>query len=206
MDRIPVSVDSDDPVVPVGMLESLRRHPEVELFEGEMPDGAVLVLCVDVIDDSSLAAMRRMTGGGLLCTVLVAGTIQEARLVDTIECGVVTVLRRREASPAAVLRAVKAAHSGDGELPPDLLRGLMAQIGRARRADAERGFAAAPGLSPREADVIKLVAEGFNTRQIAVKLSYSERTVKNVLHDLLMRLQLRNRAHAVAYAARHGYL
>jgi DNA-binding NarL/FixJ family response regulator len=61
-------------------------------------------------------------------------------------------------------------------------------------------------LSAREVDVLKLVAEGFDTREIAGKLCYSERTVKNVLHGLMLRLRLRNRAHAVAYAARHGYL
>lgn len=54
--------------------------------------------------------------------------------------------------------------------------------------------------------MIKLVAEGLETREIAAKLCYSERTVKSVLQGMMLRLNLRNRAHLVAYAAREGYL
>jgi DNA-binding NarL/FixJ family response regulator len=68
------------------------------------------------------------------------------------------------------------------------------------------GEVAVSGFSAREIDVIRLVAEGLDTREVAAKLCYSERTVKNVLHGMMLRLQLRNRAHAVAYAAREGYL
>ena len=60
------------------------------------------------------------------------------------------------------------------------------------------------GLTPRETQVLKLVADGHDTSEIALALCYSERTVKNVLHDLTTRLQLRNRSHAVAYAVREG--
>jgi DNA-binding NarL/FixJ family response regulator len=62
------------------------------------------------------------------------------------------------------------------------------------------------GLSDREIQVLKLVADGLDTRDIAVALNYSERTVKNVLHDVTSRLQLRNRSHAVAYAIREGLI
>jgi DNA-binding NarL/FixJ family response regulator len=64
----------------------------------------------------------------------------------------------------------------------------------------------ASGLTQREISVLRLVAEGLDTAEIASKLSYSERTVKNVMHALTTRLQLRNRAHAVAYALREGYI
>ncbi|PZS33496.1 MAG: helix-turn-helix transcriptional regulator, partial [Pseudonocardiales bacterium] len=62
------------------------------------------------------------------------------------------------------------------------------------------------GVSDREAQVLRLVADGFDTAHIARQLSYSERTVKNVLHDVTARLQLRNRSHAVAYALRAGII
>ena len=48
--------------------------------------------------------------------------------------------------------------------------------------------------------------QGHDTSEIASRMCYSERTVKNVLHDLTTRLQLRNRAHAVAYAMREGLI
>ena len=62
------------------------------------------------------------------------------------------------------------------------------------------------GLSEREIEVLRLVAEGLDTGEIARRLSFSERTIKSVLHDVTTRLQLRNRAHAVAYAVREGLI
>jgi DNA-binding NarL/FixJ family response regulator len=62
------------------------------------------------------------------------------------------------------------------------------------------------GLSDREVRVLQLVADGWDTAEIAGELCYSERTVKNILHDLTTRLQLRNRSHAVAYALREGLI
>jgi DNA-binding CsgD family transcriptional regulator len=50
------------------------------------------------------------------------------------------------------------------------------------------------------------VANGHDTAEIAGRLSYSQRTVKNILHDVTTRLQLRNRSHAVAYAVREGLI
>jgi DNA-binding NarL/FixJ family response regulator len=61
-------------------------------------------------------------------------------------------------------------------------------------------------LDEREREVIKLVADGLGTAEIARRLNYSERTVKNILHHLLTRMNLRNRAHAVAYALENGLL
>jgi DNA-binding NarL/FixJ family response regulator len=54
--------------------------------------------------------------------------------------------------------------------------------------------------------VLRLVADGHATSHIARELSYSERTVKNIIHDVTTRLQLRNRAQAVAYAVREGLI
>jgi len=54
--------------------------------------------------------------------------------------------------------------------------------------------------------VLRLVSDGHDTSEIATTLCYSERTVKNVLHDVTTRLNLRNRSHAVAYAMREGLI
>jgi DNA-binding NarL/FixJ family response regulator len=62
------------------------------------------------------------------------------------------------------------------------------------------------GLRSREIAVLQLVAEGYDTAEIARTLAYSERTIKKVLHDMTIRLQLRNRSHAVAYALRAGFI
>ena len=62
------------------------------------------------------------------------------------------------------------------------------------------------GMADRERRILSLVADGMDTREIADRLNYSERTVKNVLHDVTTRFQLRNRSQAVAYALREGLI
>ena len=113
---------------------------------------------------------------------------------------------RHEATAHRLVQAVLAAARGDGDLPADLLGRLISQVGTLHRSAAGRTGAPPSGLAPREVDVLRLVAEGLDTGEIASKLSYSERTVKNVMHGLTTRLHLRNRAHAVAYALREGYI
>ena len=63
-----------------------------------------------------------------------------------------------------------------------------------------------PGPTPRERDVLELLADGHSTREIATRLAYSERTIKNILQDLTTRLSLRNRTQAVAHAVRSGWI
>lgn len=63
-----------------------------------------------------------------------------------------------------------------------------------------------PTLRPRERDVLLLVADGHSTREVARRLCYSERTIKNILQDLTTRFGLRNRTQAVAWALRNGWI
>nr|WP_269327708.1 helix-turn-helix transcriptional regulator [Kineosporia mesophila] len=62
------------------------------------------------------------------------------------------------------------------------------------------------GLERREVEVLALIADGLDTAEIAERMQYSERTVKNILSGVMARLGLRNRSHAVAYALRAGLL
>ena len=62
------------------------------------------------------------------------------------------------------------------------------------------------GLEVREVEALRLLSAGLSTADVAVELSYSERTVKNIVHGVLTRLKLRNRTQAVGYALRHGAL
>lgn len=205
--RINVSIHADDPVVSSGIFAFLRQRPELRILdEDERSNRSVTVLCVDRIDESALAAIRRWRSDSTTRTVLIAGRVREAELYAAIECGVAAIVRRQEASPDRLVHAIQMADRGGGDLPPDLLGNLLNQVGRARRHGVAASAMVMPGFSEREADVIKLVADGLATPEIARKLSYSERTVKNILHDMMTRLSLRNRAHAVAYAAREGYL
>ena len=54
--------------------------------------------------------------------------------------------------------------------------------------------------------MLRLIAEGYSTSEIATRMAYSERTIKNSIHDLVSRFHLRNRTHAVAFAVRQGLI
>uniref|UniRef100_UPI003F594150 helix-turn-helix transcriptional regulator n=1 Tax=Streptomyces asoensis TaxID=249586 RepID=UPI003F594150 len=205
--RIPVAVQAPDPISREGAVSQLRGRPEVEVREEvSAAAGTVALLIEDTLDEGALGRLRRIVRSEGARAVLVVGTIRETELLDVIECGVGAIVWRREATAHRLVQAVLAAHRGDGDLPADLLGRLISQVGTLHRGAAGRPGAPSLGLAPREVDVLRLVAEGLDTGEIASKLSYSERTVKNVMHGLTTRLHLRNRAHAVAYALREGYI
>ncbi|WP_328537645.1 helix-turn-helix transcriptional regulator [Streptomyces sp. NBC_00344] len=206
--RIPVAIHASDPLSLAGATTQLRQQPAIELVdEANGPPGTVAVLLADSLDEPTLSRLRRLVRVDGTRAVLVAGLIREAELLQVIESGVGAIVWRHEATGHRLLQAVIAASRGDGDLPSDLLGRLISQVGTLQRnAVGSTPGAPASGLSPRELDVLHLVAEGMDTGEIARKLSYSERTVKNVMHGLTTRLQLRNRAHAVAYAFREGYI
>ncbi|KOG53945.1 LuxR family transcriptional regulator [Streptomyces griseoflavus] len=202
--RVRVTVTASDPISREGVVSQLRRRPEVDLCEGP-GSASVAVLVEDVLDESALARLRRAVRSEGARVVLVVGTIRENELLDVIECGAGAIVRRREATAHRLVQAVLTAAEGGGDLPADLLGRLISQVGRLHRGGGDHP-ASFLGLTPREVDVVRLVAEGLDTTEIAGKLSYSERTVKNVMHGLTTRLHLRNRSHAVAYALREGYI
>jgi DNA-binding NarL/FixJ family response regulator len=206
-ERVPVYVYASDPISQAGVISQLRLRAEVRIVvEAELASAAVAVIVTDLVDPETLRVLRAVQRGGVPRTVLVASNIDDADLVAAAEAGVSGLLRRSEATPDCLVRVVVSVATGHGEVPADLLGRLLGQVGRLQRQVlAPRGLSFA-GLNDRERDVLKLVAEGHDTAEIAEMLSYSERTVKNVLHDVTSRLQLRNRSHAVAYALREGLI
>ncbi|MEZ0094226.1 LuxR C-terminal-related transcriptional regulator [Streptacidiphilus sp. EB129] len=204
---IPVAVHASDPLSRAGVHSQLRQQPTIELVDpaGSRP-GTVAVLVTDTLDEAALSSLRRLVRADGARAVLVASMIREAELLQVIECGVGAIVWRQEATGHRLLQAVLAASRGDGDLPSDLLGRLITQVGSMQRSTSGAAGGPVSGLAPREVDVLRLVAEGMDTEEIAGKLSYSERTVKNVMHGLTTRLLLRNRAHAVAYALREGYI
>ncbi|WP_328992997.1 response regulator transcription factor [Kribbella sp. NBC_01245] len=164
------------------------------------------LIAADSLDPVAIQVLRAATKRGCRRTVLIGGTIDDEALMTAVELGVSGVLRRSDATADRIVHLVRSAAAGDGSLPPDLLGRLLGQVSRMQRhVLAPRGLSHT-GLSDRETQVLRLVADGKDTQEIARELSYSERTVKNVLHDVTSRLHLRNRSHAVAYALREGLI
>lgn len=206
MDRITVFVHADDPISRSGVVSQLRQRPEL-LLRDEGPEHATVVFVVsDAVDAATAAVLRRFGRTTTARLVLIVAAIDDTGLTEAMDCGVVGLVRRVEASPERLVQVAQAAARGEGSVPPDLLARLMVQMGRIHQQLVDPHNLAFCALYPREIEVLRLVADGFSTREIATRLAYSERTVKNVLHDVTNRLQLRNRSHAVAYALRQGLI
>jgi DNA-binding NarL/FixJ family response regulator len=207
--RIPVLVHADDPVSRSGVEAQLRGQPgiEVRLHDaGDPGDGTVAVVVVDEVDEAAAQSIRALGRSGVQRVLVVAGRLDDAAVLTVTEAGACGLLRRADAVPERLVPAVQAAAAGDGTVPPDLLGRLLQQIGRLQRQVLHPRGLTFGGLTDREVKVLKLVADGWDTSEIADNLSYSERTVKNIIHDVTSRLQLRNRSHAVAYALRQGLI
>jgi DNA-binding NarL/FixJ family response regulator len=198
-------VHGRDPISQAGVISQLRMRPEIRIVDSA-DQAAVAVIIADQVDETTTRELRSMRKDGRPRLMLVATTVDDAALVAAAEAGVGGLLRRSDASADLLIRTIVRVASGEGEVPPDLLGRLLEQVGRLQRQVlAPRGLTFT-GLTPRETQVLRLVADGHDTSEIALQLCYSERTVKNVLHDLTTRLQLRNRSHAVAYAVREGLI
>jgi len=205
--RISVIVQAADPLSRLGAVCELRRHAELDVaVEARGHAGAVVVLLAESVDECMLAHLRQLCSVNGSRIVLVVPTFPPAWLPCVLEYGVEVILRREEVCGQRLLQAVQAAARGDLQLPPTLWRYLHTWIGPVGRNGTHAITATTAGLTPREIDVIRLVAEGLDTGAIATRLSYSERTIKKILFDAKNRLGLRNRAHAVAYAFRNGYM
>ncbi len=206
-ERIRVHVEASDPVSAMGISGELRLRSDVLVLDpADHGDAHVTVLVSDDVDGATATRIRAIHRDGCNRVVLVVTRLEDAGLMAAVEAGVCGILRRSEACSERVAEVVTTAARGDGSVPPDLLGRLLAQVSRLQRQVlAPRGISL-NGFTEREVDVLRLLSEGWDTAEIATKLSYSERTVKNVIHDITVRLQLRNRSHAVAYALRAGVI
>jgi DNA-binding NarL/FixJ family response regulator len=195
-----------DPISHAGVAGQLRHRPEIQMLDADEAERAcVAVIVADSVNEETLRVMRGLRCGGAHL-VMVVTQIGDTDLVRIAEVGVAGLVRRGDATPERLVSVITSAALGEGSIPPDLLGRLLNQVGKLQRQVLGPRGLTFSGLAEREIQILRLVADGLDTAEIAVRLSYSQRTVKNVLHDVTSRLQLRNRSHAVAYALRHGLI
>lgn len=166
-----------------------------------VPD-AVVVAAGGTIDEALDACPSALRAGDHRL-VVAADTLSPTGVLRAIRAGARVLLHTPEATPAQFGAAVHSAANGDSRLPYGLLVRLLS-------GSAELSMpACAPPVAPlteRQLTVLTLVADGHANSDIARELSCSEHTVKNVIYELMARLQVRNRAHAVAQAVRAGLI
>ncbi|GGM51228.1 helix-turn-helix transcriptional regulator [Longimycelium tulufanense] len=204
---VAVAVHAFDPVSHAGLTALLRDRPGIRLVpRSDVRAAQVIVIITDRVGAEVLMRMRDIARQGCARLVLVADHVTEQELFSAVECGLAGLVPRAESTGPRLVAAILAARSGHGQLPGDLLGVLLRQVRhQPQRLAASRGLGLSR-LEPREVDTLRLLAEGFNTADIAAKLAYSERTVKNVIHRILHRHGLHNRPNAVAWAVREGLI
>jgi DNA-binding NarL/FixJ family response regulator len=207
---VTVAVMATEPLVAEGVVAYLRTCPEITPVATDGLDRSSVVLVIaSRVDEGTLAILQRaaeLVPDREMRFVLVCDDIREPQLLRALNWGLVSVLPRQETGYDRIARALVNAGDGRVELPAGAHGWLEERIRLvARDVLAPHGLTAA-GLYAREVEVLRLLAEGMDTLEIARRLSYSERTVRNIIHGLLTRMKLRNRAHAVAYALRNGMM
>ncbi len=207
MDPTSVRVWIDEPsaIFRRGMASCLRADGFVLAGESAsfVPDPDLHktdILIFDLAEEGPSIAVRLVKGTNIRL-IGVAREVSEALLFDALESGLAGFLIRAELTPDGLVNAIRAVASWSGSIPPRLVSRLLDGLARG----ATRGTTAGH-LSGRELSVLSLLAAGDNTREVAGRLSYSERTVKNIVHDTLVKMNCKTRAHAVALATRQGFI
>jgi DNA-binding NarL/FixJ family response regulator len=207
---VTVAVLATDPLTAEGAMAYLRSHPAVTpLARASAGQADVVLILASLITEETLTWMQGVAeqlAARELRFVLVGDGVREPQLLRAVSLGLVSVLPRQGTDYERIVRTILAAADGKVELPDVALGWLVGQLRSIQRNVLTPNGLTAAGLESREVDVLRLLADGLDTAEIAERLSYSQRTVKNIIHGMLSRLKLRNRPHAVAYALRHGLL
>jgi DNA-binding NarL/FixJ family response regulator len=165
-------------------------HPQVVLMDLNMPrcDG--------------VEATRRIRGDHPRTQVVVLTTYSDDEsIIGALQAGALGYLTK-DATRAEIGRAVLAAAAGQAVLDPAVQQRLLSAAVRAPAAQPDRD----PGeLTPRESDVLRLIAAGMSNREIGRALYVSEATVKTHVNRIFAKTGSRDRAQAIRYAYTHGY-
>jgi DNA-binding NarL/FixJ family response regulator len=167
---------------------------------GEIFDAHVVL--VDPAMDGGLDLVRALAETTTAKVVVCASTVTEDVVLTGMQAGAVGVLGKDTLTPDSLGAAVRAAASGTGVVAPDVLSRLLRNL----TPDGLDQNSTHARLSEREQQVLGLIADGHPTREVAEQLCYSERTVKNILHDVVTKLNARSRSQAVAFAVREGLI
>jgi len=207
VEQVRVALQATDPLSQAGLASYLQSRPELALLRtADRAEAKVLVVSVERLTTDVVAMLRRSAAEIGAPVVLITNEITETELLTAVECRVVAILPRPAVTAERLVHSVLAAAAGGGVMPPNLVGELLKHIERLQRDVLTPYGLNASGLTPREIDVLRLMADGLDTNEIAGELCYSERTVKNVIYGVTHRLKLRNRSHAVAYALRSGMI
>jgi two-component system, NarL family, response regulator LiaR len=207
---IRVLIADDQPVVRQGLRTFLELHDDIEVV-GEAEDGeraleAVAALAPDVVlmdlvmpRLDGIAAIERLRERGSAARVIVLTSfLDEDKVLPAVRAGAAGYLLK-DAEPAELVRAIRTVDGGEALLHP----AVAARVLRELADDGERAQRHEL-LTPREREVLALLARGRANKAIAFELGVAEKTVKTHVGNILGKLGLSDRTQAALYAVREG--
>ncbi|MBU2669770.1 response regulator transcription factor [Actinoplanes bogorensis] len=210
---IRVLVADDQPLIRAGLVALLRAAQgfEVagEVADGEQaialaaesrPDVVLMDIRMPVLD--GLAASRRILASSFPPKIIVLTTFDLDEYVYTALSEGASGFLLKDMPPQRIISAVRAVAEGDILLAPQITQRLVETYSSFGRASSE----ALDQLTPREAEVLRLVGNGLSNSQIAGRLVLSEATVKTHVKRLMGKLGLSSRAQAVVVAYESGLI
>jgi DNA-binding NarL/FixJ family response regulator len=181
-----------------GVDVSRSTHPDVVLMDVRMPEMDGLEAARRILDPPPGVTHRPKVL--MLTTFDVDDYVYEA-----LRAGASGFLLK-DAPPADLISAVRIVAAGEALLAPSVTRRLIADFARQRPAPRKNLTARRSGLTPRETEVLELIARGLSNQEIAESLVLAEQTVKTHIGRVLAKLGLRDRAQAVIFAYESGLL
>jgi len=166
--------------------------PDVILMDVRMPKRSGIEACVAIKEIAPTARIIMLTVSD-----------EEADLYDAVKNGASGYLLK-DSSIDEVAQAIRVVADGQSLISPSMAIKLLDEFKQMSRSDRQQ--VPSPRLTDRELEVLKLVAQGLNNREIAKRLFISENTVKNHVRNILEKLQLHSRMEAVMYAVREKLL
>jgi DNA-binding NarL/FixJ family response regulator len=211
-----VLIVDDQELVRTGFRLFLETQPELEVV-GEAADGQeaidrvrdvlpdVVLMDIRMPDMDGVEATARLTSGAIEPTprVLVLTTFElDEYVFGALRAGAAGFLLK-DASRERLVEAIRVVHDGEALLSPSITRRLIEDFA-ARTEPIEPPSAVLVELTPREREVLVLVAHGLSNTEIAGRLVVTEATVKSHVSSILLKLGLRDRVQAVVFAYEHG--